>query len=374
MKKVLVIIGTRPEAIKLAPVVHALQQASERFETKICDTGQHRALKQPILDFFQLHPDFQLNALGANTSLAALTAYLLTQIDHLIENFQPDFVIVQGDTASALAGAWAGFYRQKRVVHVEAGLRTYDLSAPFPEEMNRQVIARLAAVHFAPTELAVQHLRQEGIPPDRIHLVGNPVIDALQVALAKIKEREPDSVSALRKQLEGFQQQYEKMLLITLHRRENLQQHLPAIGKALRNVLTQNNCFALFPVHPNPGVQAWAARLAIGLPNLYLAKPLPYETFVWAMQQSDLILTDSGGIQEEAPSLGKPVVVLRTTTERPEAQQGGIVHRVSLQSRAIETIAMRLLALKESPLPPSRSPFGDGKSAGRILAILDQIR
>lgn len=372
MKKVLVIIGTRPEAIKLAPVIHALQRAKDRFEIKICDTGQHQSLKQPILDFFQIQTDVQLAALGANTSLGALTAYLLTQIETVIVEFQPDFVVVQGDTTSALAGAWAAFYQQKRVIHVEAGLRTHDLEAPFPEEMNRQVIARLASLHFAPTVLAVQHLINEGIPESNIHLVGNTVVDALFFALAKIRASEPDAVTKLRTRLTDFSKKYDKMLLLTLHRRENLQHHLPTIGAAIKTVLQRTDCFVVFPVHPNPGVKTWASQLAGELTNLLLLEPQPYEAFVWLMQQSDLILTDSGGIQEEAPSLGKPVLVLRARTERPEAQKEGFVQQIGVEQQAIEMAAEQVLRAESQPRF-GKNPYGDGQSAARIVKILKKI-
>ena len=372
MKKVLVVLGTRPEAIKLAPVIHALQRAGDHFETKICDTGQHQSLKQPILDFFQIEPHFKLDALGANASLGALSAYFLTQMESVMAAFQPDFVIVQGDTTSALAGAWAAFYQQKRIIHVEAGLRTYDLAAPFPEEMNRQVIARLANLHFAPTELAVQHLKKEGITEANIHLVGNTVVDALFFALAKIEASEPLAVAQLRTKLLDFSKKYAKMLLLTLHRRENLQHHLPTIGAAIENVLRRSDCFAVFPVHLNPGVKTWAKQLASELPNLLLIEPQPYEAFVWLMQQSDVILTDSGGIQEEAPSLGKPVIVLRAQTERPEARKRGFVRQVSVEQSAIETAAEQLLQVEQRP-HSGENPFGDGRSAARIVKILKKI-
>lgn len=369
MKKVLVVMGTRPEVIKLAPVVYGLRQASDSFVVKICDTGQHQEIKQSFLDFFHIKPDYQLDALGANTNLAALTAYLLTEIASVIQDFQPDLVIVQGDTTSALAGAWAAYYAQKKIVHLEAGLRTQNKYAPFPEEMNRQVIARLTDLHFAPTDLAVSHLQQEGIEGEKIFLVGNTIIDALYIALERIESEVFSSIESLKNLIEALRQQGKKMVLLTLHRRENLQYHLPEIGQAILNIIQQEDCFVLFPVHLNPAAQQWAKALATDEPRLIRSEPLSYEAFIWAMQQCDLILTDSGGIQEEAPSFGKPVIVLREHTERSEAIKPGMIYQVSVERSAIEKMAGQLLT-QEKPTLPAINPFGDGKSGDRILEVL----
>jgi UDP-N-acetylglucosamine 2-epimerase (non-hydrolysing) len=372
MKRILIIIGTRPEAIKLAPVIRALRQKYAGIELRICDTGQHHALKLPIFDFFDIRPDYQLQALHTEFTLADQMAYLLEHLSKVIQDFQPHLTVIQGDTNTALAGAWASFYAGVRVAHVEAGLRTFDKTAPFPEEINRQTIARIADIHFAPTMLAKQHLLQEGVLETQIHLTGNTIVDALHWALAQISTHEPPSVQRLRQQLKPLQQSYDKMLLLTLHRRENLHQHQESISAAIRNVLTTNACFMLWPVHPNPVARQWATQLSKALPNLLLVEPLAYEAFVWAMQQCDLILTDSGGVQEEAPSLGKRVIVMRTHTERPEAQASGAVWKVSVDSQTIQDAVMELLQMPANRrAPDGGNPFGEGNSAETIATILN---
>lgn len=371
MKKILIILGTRPEAIKLAPVIQALQQESAFFQTKICDTGQHRELKQSVLDFFNIQPDYKLDGIHHSQTLPSLTAYLLQQLPVILNEFQPDLILVQGDTTSAFAGSLAGFYAKIEIAHVEAGLRTHQKNAPFPEEMYRTLIAHLADWHFAPTPLAKQNLLLEGIAEENCHLVGNTVVDALHFALSKIQNQVPNSVAILKSTIAPLQREYSKMLLFTLHRRENLENHLPEIAAAIQKILHTQSCFALFPVHLNPKVQHWAADLAQDLPNLILTEPLPYEAFVWAMQNCDLILTDSGGIQEEAPTLGKPVLVLREHTERSEAHAQGTVCQISID---YQTIVHTTLQLLQQPPPhmPATNPFGDGKSAKRILQILKE--
>lgn len=369
--KILLLFGTRPEVIKMAALIPLLQQESDAFELKICDTGQHLELKQPILDFFQIKPDYSLNALQHSQTLAGLSAYLLQALPTVLEDFKPDILLVQGDTTSALIGGLAGFYAKIKVAHLEAGLRTHQQWNPFPEEINRKMLSHLAHIHFAPTELAVQNLLAEGIAKETIYLVGNTVIDALHLALQKIKEAKPSSISILENQMKPLREQYGKMLLFTLHRRENLENHLPEIGAALAEILKQEDCFALFPVHLNPTVQQWAVKLSKKLPNLILVEPLPYEAFVWAMQTCDLILTDSGGIQEEAPTLGKPVLVLRAWTERPEATTHGTVFQLSIDRQTVVETTKRLL--QQSPATLSTpNPFGDGNAAGRILSILKE--
>ncbi len=289
----------------------------------------------------------------------------------ILEDFKPDILLVQGDTTSAFIGGLAGFYAKIKVAHLEAGLRTHQPGNPFPEEINRKLLSHLAHIHFAPTELAVKNLLSEGIIKETIHLVGNTVVDALHLALQKIKEAKPATISILEKKVEPLRGQYGKMLLFTLHRRENLENHLPEIGAALVEILEQEACFALFPVHLNPIVQQWAAELSKKLPNLILVKPLPYEAFVWAMQTCDLILTDSGGIQEEAPTLGKPVLLLRVWTERPEAAAHGTVLQLSIDRQTIVETAKRLL--RQTPTTIfTHNPFGDGNAAARILSILQQ--
>ncbi len=372
MKKILILLGTRPEVIKLAPVINALRLETAFFEIKVCDTEQHIELKQPILDFFQIQPDYRLNALSASQSLSSLTAYLLQALPAVFEDFLPDWILVQGDTTSALAGSLSAFYHKIKIAHLEAGLRTHNKWSPFPEEMNRKIITHLADLHLTPTALAAENLLIEGINIAPIQVVGNTVIDALQFTLQKIQQEEIESITNLKREIAPWQEQYTKMILFTLHRRENLEQHLVEIAQAIEQILQQNDCFVLFPVHLNPVVRQWASEVAAKCSNLILTAPLPYEAFVWAMQTCDLILTDSGGIQEEAPTLGKPVIVLRDKTERPEAQQIGIIHQLSIDSQVITRTVFDVLNQKTSQNMLS-NPFGDGKSAERIVTIFRQI-
>lgn len=368
MKKILIIFGTRPEAIKFAPVIRELKRQASFFETYICDTGQHQELKQPVLDFFDIQPHYTLNALQFSNSLSSLSAYLINALPGVIEATTPDWILVQGDTASAFAGSLAGFYAKVRVAHIEAGLRTHQKWAPYPEEMNRQLIGKLADLHFAPTASAVEHLKQEGVAPHQIHQVGNTVVDALLLAIQKIKVEKQASIEALRPLVESWHSKYPKMILFTLHRRENISQNLPELARAMNAILDQSECFILFPAHLNPAIQQWAKVLASQSQKLLLVAPLAYEAFVWAMQQCALILTDSGGIQEEAPTLGKPVVVLRTSTERPEAQQSGVVRQVSVHADRIVSATLDLL--QNTPDQPHTNPFGDGHASERILDVL----
>lgn len=364
------IIGVRPEVIKMAPVVHRLRETT--FEIRLCDTNQHTDLKQPMLDFFKIVPDYRLDPLPGDRDLATLTAHLLKQLRAVIQDFQPDLILVQGDTTSAMVGALAGFYNRIRVGHVEAGLRTYDKQAPFPEEINRRIITHIADLHFAPTPAAADNLQREGVLMDQIFVTGNTVVDALHWATAKIGQNEPASIQALREQIAPFQARYNQMLLLTLHRRENLLQHSQEIAAALQDILQQENCFALLPVHPSPLAHQWAERLGRTLPNVLLTPALPYEAFIWAMRCCDLILTDSGGIQEEAPTMGKPVVVLRAKTERLEAQIAGFVRQVSVKQQDIVHAARQLLQAAPEPTTLGDNPFGRGDSALQIVQIIER--
>ncbi len=373
MKKILVVIGTRPDVIKLAPLIRALQEENKFFAVKICDTEQHLEMKRAELDFFQIVPDYRLNALSENQSLSQLIAYLLQRFQELINDFQPDLIIVQGDTASALAAGMASFNHQIPLAHVEAGLRTYDRYAPYPEEINRQLIARLATMHFAPTALARENLLSERIDAKSIFVVGNTIVDALQFTIAAIEQQAPPLVAELLSAIQAKKRANQKMVLLTLHRRENLDHHLEEITQALKNISEQQALFFLFPVHSNPRVQSWAGELAAALPNVLLTQPLPYAVFVWAMQASDLILTDSGGIQEEAPTIGKPVVVMRNATERLEALQSGFVRHVSVKKGEIIE-AVHSIFQQQTPSSGVRNnPFGKGDSAQQIVDCIKKF-
>lgn len=370
MKKILVVIGTRPDVIKMAPLIRALQAENNTFFVKICDTGQHLEMKRAELDFFQIVPDYQLNALSENQSLSQLIAYLLQKFQELINDFQPDLIIVQGDTASALAASLVSFNHQIPLAHVEAGLRTYDRNAPYPEEINRQLIARLGTMHFAPTALAKENLLAERIDSKNIYVVGNTIVDALQFTMAKIRQKTPPLVAELTRAIQAKRQADEKMVLITLHRRENLDHHLVEITQALQTISQQHKLFFLFPVHGNPRVQSWASELAAVLPNILLTQALPYAVFVWAMQASDLILTDSGGIQEEAPTIGKPVVVMRNATERQEALRSGVVRHVSVKKNEIIEAVQSVFQQGVLSSGVAGNPFGKGDSARQIVACI----
>lgn len=358
--KIWLVIGTRPEAIKLAPVALALRHCPWA-ETRLILTGQHQDLVRPMLDLFGLKPDDDLAVMETAQTLAGVTARILTGLDALLLESPPDWVIGQGDTASVLAASMACFFRQVRFAHVEAGLRTGDRWLPFPEEMNRVVTAQYASLHFAPTRRNAQALLSEGIAHERIHEVGNTVIDALHWVLA---QPAPDLPSRGR-----------PYVLLTAHRRENHGEPLTRICAAVTQLAKDHpELDFLIPVHPNPAVREQVhARLA-HLSNVLLLPPLPYEVFCWLMKGCLFLLSDSGGVQEEAPALGKPVLVLREETERPEAAELGATRLVGTQVEAIVSEATRLIHDSEhyQCMALAGSPYGDGKSAQRILEVLKE--
>jgi UDP-N-acetylglucosamine 2-epimerase (non-hydrolysing) len=368
--KVAVIAGTRPGAIKLAPVVLALRGHSE-FDCQLCVTGQHRQLLDSALEAFGLVPDVNLGVMRPNQSLAGLSARCIEGIDEFLGRIQPDLVLVQGDTSTAFCGALASFYRRIAVGHVEAGLRTSRLASPWPEEGHRVMISRMALLHFAPTELDRQSLLAEGTAPARVFVTGNTVIDAFRLALAKIRVS-PPAISDLPPKLwQGAGAP--RFVLITAHRRESFGTGFASICRA---VVELSNRFPdtafVYPLHHNPNIRS-QVREALGSRkplNLHLIEPVPYLGFVALMRRAMLILTDSGGIQEEAPSLGKPVLVLRETTERPEALATGTVKLVGTDFRTIVDEATLLLTNSAALEARSHvsSPYGDGQAAGRIVA------
>nr|MCS5599455.1 UDP-N-acetylglucosamine 2-epimerase (non-hydrolyzing) [Rhodospirillales bacterium] len=329
---ILIIFGTRPEAIKMAPLVLRLRQS---LEVKVCVTGQHRQMLDQVLGLFQIVPDYDLNLMKPNQNLANLTAEVLNGVTQILQKRKFDWVLVQGDTTSTMAGAMAAFYQKVRVGHVEAGLRTYNLNSPFPEELNRQVTSKMAQLHFAPTAESKQNLLKEGFSENNISITGNTVIDALHWVL----EHSTPLDLALPIDL-----QQSRMILVTGHRRENFGEGFQQICEALQTIaLQQPDVQIVYPVHLNPNVLEPVNRILSNLPNMHLLEPLEYPQFVHLMNQSALILTDSGGVQEEAPSLGKPVLVMRDTTERPEAVQAGTVKLVGANQRTIVDETIRLL-------------------------------
>ena len=320
MYRLLFILGTRPEVIKLAPLIHAFRQQPQAFQCRICFTGQHREPALQAFDFFGIQPDYDLNLMRENQQLSGLTASLMTALEPVIQTEQPELIFVQGDTTTAFCGALSAYYAGIPVAHVEAGLRTGLIRSPFPEEFNRIAISKIATYHLAPTELARQNLLREGIPEAAIAVTGNTGIDALLWAKARIAEKKSLELITFQQQ---FNLQNQRIAVITLHRRENQGAKLQGMSQALSTLAARYpEVLFVLPVHPNPQVRAALEPLA-GLPNMRLIPPLSYKSFVWLLSASHLILTDSGGIQEEAPSLGKPVVVLRDHTERPEALEAG---------------------------------------------------
>jgi UDP-N-acetylglucosamine 2-epimerase (non-hydrolysing) len=362
-RTVLCVVGTRPEAVKMAPVVQELRRRPWA-RVRVLATAQHREMLDQVLGLFAIAPDRDLDLMRPNQTLAALTARLLGALDEALEQERPWAVLAQGDTTTVLATALACFYRRITFGHVEAGLRTGDLAYPFPEEMNRSVAGRLASVHFAPTASARENLLREGVAPGCIHVTGNTVIDALlQVAAREAPPPEGAPPGA-------------RLLLVTAHRRENFGAPLAEICRALLTLVERNpDVHVLYPVHLNPNVSEPVRAALGGHPRVTLCPPLDYLPFVAAMKRSTLILSDSGGVQEEAPALGKPVLVLRAETERPEAVAEGVVKLVGTDHDAIVGAAQRLLDDADAYRAMARgvSPYGDGHAAGRIADVLERM-
>ena len=359
--KILTVFGTRPEAIKMAPLALRLRQD---FDTRVCVTGQHREMLDQVLDLFQISPDFDLNLMKPNQDLANLTGEVLNGVTRILREESFDWVLVQGDTTSTMAGSLAAFYQNVKIGHVEAGLRTYNLQAPFPEELNRQVTSRMAALHFTPTLHSRENLLREGVSQDAVHVTGNTVIDALHWVLNHVPHPEWSL---------PFDPQKQRMILVTGHRRENFGDGLLQICEALSTIATQQpKVQIVYPVHLNPNVREPVYRILSKLPNLHLLEPLDYPRFVHLMNQSTLILTDSGGVQEEAPSLGKPVLVMRDTTERPEAVEAGTVRLVGACRQTIVDETLRLLEDSEAygSMARAHNPYGDGTSCEQIANLL----
>ncbi len=367
--RILSIFGTRPEAIKMAPVVTALADAPG-VESRVCVTTQHREMLDQVLEIYGITPHHDLDVMSANQTLPALTAKLLTRLDDVLDREKPDGILVQGDTTSAFVAALAGFYRKIPVGHVEAGLRTYDLQRPWPEEMNRQVVTRLGSWHFAPTALARENLLAEKIPDERILVTGNTVVDALLQTVAHMGKRR-DLVEPIEERFADVGRD-RRLLLVTAHRRESFGAPMARICRAIARLAARGDLDVVFPVHPNPAVRSAVDAVLRGLPSVRLIDPLDYLSFVFLMNRSYLILTDSGGVQEEAPSLAKPVLVMREVTERMEAVQAGTVKLVGTDDEAIVAQATRLLDDRDAYQAMSRigNPYGDGRAAGRIAAFL----
>jgi UDP-N-acetylglucosamine 2-epimerase (non-hydrolysing) len=379
MKKILIVFGTRPEAIKMAPLVKAMQAESKAFDTQVCVTAQHRDMLDQVLNLFNITPEHDLNLMQPGQSLTALSNRVLTGIEQVLSAVKPDLVFVHGDTTTSSMTALAAFYQQIDVAHIEAGLRTHNLYAPWPEEANRQITGRLTKWHFAPTELARQNLRAENTPDAQICVTGNTVIDALYWVRNQIGEdtaRDADLRAGIAEN--GFDFSPERrVILITAHRRENFGAGFENICKSLATLAENNpDCDLVYPVHLNPNVQKPVHKLLGDKPNIHLIAPLDYEPFIWLMLKSHIVLTDSGGIQEEAPGLGKPVLVMRETTERPEAAEAGTVKLVGTNSSLIADQTQALLDDESAyaEMSRARNPYGDGKACRRVIDfLLEQV-
>ena len=384
MKKVMLVFGTRPEAIKMAPLVKAFQQQPEEFETVVCVTGQHREMLDQVLKIFEITPDYDLNIMKQGQDLYDVTARVLTGMRDVLKEAQPDVVLVHGDTTTSTAAALAAFYQQIPVGHVEAGLRTHNIYSPWPEEMNRQITGRIATYHFAPTPLSRQNLLAEGVKEEQVAVTGNTVIDALYMVVDKIKaDRELDAqLEKLLaeagydvKRLDGER----RLVLITGHRRENFGEGFIRMCQAIK-ALTEKypEVDFVYPMHLNPNVrrpihEVFGEDLS-RLGNMFFIEPLEYLSFVYLMEKSHIVLTDSGGIQEEAPGLGKPVLVMRDTTERPEALEAGTVKLVGTDYERIVAEVSALLSDRDYYEGMSRAvnPYGDGRACGRIIRFLQE--
>jgi len=366
-KKVLTVFGTRPEAIKMAPLVHALA-ADERFETKCCVTAQHREMLDQVLELFEITPDYDLNIMKAGQTLNDVTARILLELKPVLQEFKPDVVLVHGDTATTFAASLAAYYEQIDVGHVEAGLRTGNIYSPWPEEGNRKLTGALTKYHFAPTETSKENLLKENINPDNILVTGNTVIDALLMVKDKV-----DNDSDLNLTLSAsfpFLDESKKLILVTGHRRESFGGGFERICEALAiTAKAHPETQILYPMHLNPNVREPVNRILAGIDNIFLIEPQQYLPFIYLMGRAHIILTDSGGIQEEAPSLGKPVLVMRDTTERPEAVEAGTVKLVGTEVDALVSNLNELLTNEYAykAMSYAHNPYGDGKACKRIL-------
>lgn len=367
----MLVFGTRPEAIKMAPLVRELKEARQ-WEVKVCVTAQHRQMLDQVLDLFDIVPDYDLNLMKPGQDLTDITCNVLSGMKVVLAEWKPDLVLVHGDTTTAMASSLAAFYAKIKVGHIEAGLRTNDIYSPWPEEMNRRMVGRIASLHFAPTEAAKQNLLAEGCHDESIYITGNTVIDALLSVVDRINSDE-----LLKKQLDekfDFLKEDKKLILVTGHRRENFGQGFQDICKALRKIAERQDVQIVYPVHLNPNVQEPVQQILGHFPNIRLIEPLDYLSFVHLMSHAYIVLTDSGGIQEEAPSLGKPVLVMRDVTERSEAITAGTVKLVGVDMTRIVSVVTSLLDDQQEyqRMSKSHNPYGDGMASKRIVKIISR--
>lgn len=365
-QKILIVFGTRPEAIKMAPLVKEFQKNSVLFETKVCVTAQHREMLDQVLEFFEITPDFDLDLMRKDQTLYSLTALIIDSFSKVLEEYAPDYVYIHGDTTTTFAASLSAFYNGVNICHVEAGLRTFNKNSPFPEEINRQLTGKLADYHFAPTKKGKANLLKEGVEEANIIVTGNTVIDALMYSIKKLETTTTKEIEFLQNIINPTK----KVILVTGHRRENFGGGFLNICKALKEIAKNEEVQIIYPVHLNPNVQKPVFELLADIGNIHLLEPLPYESFVWLMNKCYLIITDSGGIQEEAPSLGKPVLVMRDTTERPEAVEVGTVVLVGTNSEKIVSTANDLIQneKKYEEVQRLENPYG---SEGAVKKIID---
>ena len=366
-KKILIVFGTRPEAIKMAPLVKEFKRKPNIYNTKVCITAQHREMLDQVLNFFAIKSDFDLNLMKPNQNLYSLTSEIIIKLKPILELFGPDFIFVHGDTTTAMAASIAGFYSGAKVCHIEAGLRTFDMNSPFPEEMNRSIISVTSSFHFAPTLTSKNNLLKENKKEEDIIVTGNTVIDSLLYSVDRVKSNFDDPEINFLKDKINTQK---KIILVTGHRRENHGEGFNNICKALKQIANENeDCQILYPVHLNPNVQKPVYKYLNNVSNILLLSPLSYPAFVWLMEKSYLILTDSGGIREEAPSLGKPVLVMRDNTERPEAIASGTVILVGTNMNVIVEQTNNLLRDKKKydSMSLLHNPYGDGNACKKII-------
>ena len=374
MKKILLVFGTRPEAIKMAPLVKAFEKETSII-SKVCVTAQHREMLDQVLELFDIKPDYDLDLMKPGQDLYDITSNVLLGLKNVLSDFKPDVVLVHGDTTTTSSASLAAFYQQIKVGHVEAGLRTHDIYSPFPEEVNRQITGILASYHFAPTTTSRGNLLRENKDEKNIIVTGNTVIDALFLALEKIKN-DKDLELKIKNQISNFNYEIKddkKIILVTGHRRENFGDGFINICEALKTIATNNpDIDIVYPVHLNPNVQKPVKEILSDTPNVYLIDPLQYENFIYMMNKSYFIITDSGGVQEEAPSLGKPVLVMRDTTERPEAVEAGTVKLVGTNKETIIQEAQKLIDDENeySKMSKAHNPYGDGKACERIVKFI----
>jgi len=378
LKKVLIVFGTRPEAIKMAPLVKALQD-EDCFETKVCVTAQHREMLDQVLDIFDIVPEYDLNIMKAGQNLYDITSKVLLGMKDVLDDFKPNLVLVHGDTTTTSATALAAFYQKIEVGHVEAGLRTHNIYSPWPEESNRQITGVLANYHFAPTRESADNLIKENKSKESIVVTGNTVIDALFLTLKKIKNNKKlqENIDSKFKIQNLSLQNNRKIILVTGHRRENHGQGFINICKALKTLALDNHDIDIvYPVHLNPNVQTPVKKILTNINNIYLIEPLKYESFLYLMDKSYFIITDSGGVQEEAPSLGKPVLVMRDTTERPEALKAGTVRLVGTNTKKIVKEAQKLIddKIEYEKMSKAYNPYGDGKACNKIIEFIIGIK